>query len=279
MAKELFERLSDIVSKSINEMARAKIQRTIDAKLWASVSSSISKKYKNDMGASAKPGATDCETLTAKLVAALLIMKQPCPKSYWDIKVFRQWAEHLRKGHVPIERIIQLYNENSGGKVYEVFSVSAVLHVGYNNCRFVDNELASYERLTAPSADVAIKASLTKFWTGDSQKWCRDMKSWNSYEPELRIDIRDSDRSCVAKITCQAGKEPNIERFDNKKTVRPVQKAPEPELAKWTIQYEYRDGAEMDIAKCWVSASNEMEARSEFRDEHPRGRIIRIWKN
>lgn len=92
------------------------VQRTIDQKLWASVSSGISRNYKNDLGASAKPIGTR-DQLLQRYIAALVILKQQCPMSLDELKnskAFPQWGAKLAEMGVTIEEVQKLWNENCG---------------------------------------------------------------------------------------------------------------------------------------------------------------------
>lgn len=275
------EKLNYIIDKSINEMARAKVQRTIDPKLWASVSSSISKKYKNDKGASAKPGNVSADVLVQRLTAALLIMKQPCPRSWYDVKIFPQWVNALQNARTDIGQVIRLYNENNGGVTYREFSVSANLLYSYTSGPRLystdEKELTSYEKLNAPSIQTAIQACLKRFWTPENQQWCKNVKSWKTTEGKCHIRITEHSTNSWADITLNVGKEPEIKFEDTVANPKPTKPVNEPEQKRWTIRYEYKDGDEWDTSKEWVYADNAGEARSEFMREH-RGsvRIISI---
>lgn len=99
-------------ASSLNEA----VQRTIDQKLWASVSSGISRNYKADMGASAKPIGTR-DQLLQRYIAAMVILKQACPMSLDELEnspAFPQWGKKLVEMGVSIEEVQKLWNENCG---------------------------------------------------------------------------------------------------------------------------------------------------------------------
>ena len=50
------------------------VNRTIDAKLWKSIASSCSSKYKNNLGVTAEPKGTRDELLQ-RFIAGLIILK------------------------------------------------------------------------------------------------------------------------------------------------------------------------------------------------------------
>ena len=107
----------NIAAFSLNE--GAKVSRTIDPKLWATVSSACSRKYKATMGEDAIPPVKDdMQTLMARYVAGLIIFKQPCPQSLADIDkigAFKQYAHKLLNNMgCTLYDIQVLYNENCG---------------------------------------------------------------------------------------------------------------------------------------------------------------------
>lgn len=105
------------VKHILNEMAKKIDHRTLDRKLWLSVASVCSRNK-----------ATECELvrpmkkltkddLINRYVAALIIMKKPCPKSERDIdkiKVFKLFGHRILELGGTIEEIQQLYNINMG---------------------------------------------------------------------------------------------------------------------------------------------------------------------
>ena len=100
------------------EMARPRVERTIDPRIWAAMASLCSRTYKSDLGEFAKPLGTTKDVIMARYVSGLIIMKQPCPASANDIdeiKALKQYGHKLvDELHVPIEEIQTLYNENCG---------------------------------------------------------------------------------------------------------------------------------------------------------------------
>lgn len=100
------------------EMARPKVERTIDPRIWAAMASLCSRTYKSDLGEFAKPLGTTKDVIMARYVSGLIIMKQPCPASANDIdeiKALKQYGHKLvDELHVPIEEIQTLYNQNCG---------------------------------------------------------------------------------------------------------------------------------------------------------------------
>ena len=108
-----------IIRKSVlTEMARPKVERTIDPKIWATMASLCSRTYKSDKGENAKPIGATKDALLARYVAGLIIMKQPCPTNINDIDdiaALKQYGHKLvDELNVPFEDIQKLYNENCG---------------------------------------------------------------------------------------------------------------------------------------------------------------------
>ena len=108
--KQLYESLRN----SLNE---ARIQRTIDKKLWLTVSS-ICSRNKSTEAEFIKPlSKMSKEELLQRYVAALLIMKKSCPNSIADIdtiKTFKLIAKQYLSLGGTINEIKQLYINNGG---------------------------------------------------------------------------------------------------------------------------------------------------------------------
>lgn len=99
------------------ELFEARVERTIDPKLWASVSSGCSKTYKSDLGNSARVPSGTMDQLLARYVAGLIILKQTCPETITDLQnspAFKPWAQKLVQMGVTIDQVHQLYNQNCG---------------------------------------------------------------------------------------------------------------------------------------------------------------------
>lgn len=99
------------------ELFEARVERTIDPKLWASVSSGCSKTYKSDLGNSARVPSGTMDQLLARYVAGLIILKQTCPETIADLQnspAFKPWAQKLVQMGVTIDQVHQLYNQNCG---------------------------------------------------------------------------------------------------------------------------------------------------------------------
>ena len=105
------------VRNILNEMAKKIDFRTLDRKLWLSVASVCSRNK-----------ATECEfvkpmkklskqDLIERYVAALIIMKKPCPKTEKDIdkiKVFSLFGHRILELGGTLSEIQELYNTNIG---------------------------------------------------------------------------------------------------------------------------------------------------------------------
>lgn len=103
-----------IINNILNE---AKVQRTIDKKLWLTVSSTISRN-KSSEAEFIKPIGTDKYNLLQRYVAALLIAKKECPQSVDDIEKLKTYKlvgqKYLELGGT-IQDIVNLYNLNKFG--------------------------------------------------------------------------------------------------------------------------------------------------------------------
>lgn len=120
MSQTLYETLisgiSYAVQKSINEMARLAVQRTIDKKLWLSVASTCSRN-KSTEAENIRPIGSNKENLLNRYVAALIIMRKPCPETEDDIdtlKTFKFVAKRYLQLGGTLQEIQDLYNKNTG---------------------------------------------------------------------------------------------------------------------------------------------------------------------
>lgn len=120
MSQTLYETLisgiSYAVQKSINEMVRLAVQRTIDKKLWLSVASTCSRN-KSTEAENIRPIGSDKENLLNRYVAALIIMRKPCPETEDDIdtlKTFKLVAKRYLQLGGTLQEIQDLYNKNTG---------------------------------------------------------------------------------------------------------------------------------------------------------------------
>ena len=115
--KQTYSRLA-MLERELYEMARTKVERTIDPKLWAAMASLCSRTYKSDLGEFAKPLGNTKDVILARYVAGLIIMKQPCPSSEADIdriKALKLYGHKLiDEYNTSIAEIQKLYNENCG---------------------------------------------------------------------------------------------------------------------------------------------------------------------
>lgn len=98
------------------EMAKAK-DRTIDKKIWATMSSQCSRTYKATLGEFARvPSNASTNVLLQKYVAGIIIFKCPCPtneKEIEGIKAYKNYGIELINRGVSFDTIERLYNENA----------------------------------------------------------------------------------------------------------------------------------------------------------------------
>lgn len=115
--KELMEGISYSLKKSLNEMAKRIDHRTLDRKLWLSVASVCSRNKATECELVRPMKKLTKEDLLNRYVAALIIMKKPCPKNERDIdkiKVFKLFGHRILELGGTIDEIQQLYNINMG---------------------------------------------------------------------------------------------------------------------------------------------------------------------
>lgn len=100
-----------------NILNEARVKRTIDPKIWASMSSTSSK-YRSTKAADNKPKSTDSkEVILQKYVAGLLTMGTECPLSEEDITnnvSYKNFGNAYLNMGGSIEDIQKLYVENGG---------------------------------------------------------------------------------------------------------------------------------------------------------------------
>lgn len=109
----------------IFEMAKNISHRTIDRKLWLTVSSVCSRQKENEAEFIKPygPDKNDKDRMTQRYVAALLVMNKPCPKTEKDIdklKTFKLIGHRAIELGATIDDIKKLYNVNSGKEPAEV---------------------------------------------------------------------------------------------------------------------------------------------------------------
>ena len=96
MDKRLYNNIlysvSNIIKKELNEMARKPVNRTIDKKLWLTVSSIISRNRSTE-AENVNPIGSDKNNLLQRYVASLLIMKKPCPTTIEDISKLKTFKK------------------------------------------------------------------------------------------------------------------------------------------------------------------------------------------
>lgn len=122
LEKRLLENISSAIKKSLNEMARDISHRTIDRKLWLSVQSIISRNRSTEAEFIKPMKKLNKDDLLNRYVAALLIMKKPCPKNEDDIdrlKTLKLFAKKAIQLGATIDDIRNLYDINAGNKAVQ----------------------------------------------------------------------------------------------------------------------------------------------------------------
>lgn len=116
LTERLIKGISLGIKNALNEAGRIS-HRTIDRKLWLSVASVISKNRSTEAEFIKPMKKLTKEDLLNRYVAALLIMKKPCPKNEKDIeklKTLKLFAQKAIQLGATIDDIQNLYNINSG---------------------------------------------------------------------------------------------------------------------------------------------------------------------
>ena len=101
--RSLIESIGIAIKKSINEMARLSVQRTIDKKLWLSVASTCSRN-KSTEAENIKPGKGDKDNLLNRYVAALIIMRN----HVHSLKMILMILKHLNWQDISIQNQVVL---------------------------------------------------------------------------------------------------------------------------------------------------------------------------
>lgn len=110
--KSLYESLLSCLNE-------ARVQRTIDKKLWLSIASACSRNRATEAENIKPSSSATKEQLLPRYIAALLIMKKPCPtneQDIEDIKTFKLVGKKLLQLGCTIEEIQNEYVAN-GGKI------------------------------------------------------------------------------------------------------------------------------------------------------------------
>lgn len=134
-----------LVKNILNE---ARVQRTIDPKIWASMSS-MSSRLRSTLGQDAKPmKKDDINTLLQKYVAGLLTMKVDCPNNVSeidDIKAYKLIGnEYINQGGT-IADIQKLYVENGGKLNGNTSSISQNDNISTYDKDDIDEYIPDYD--------------------------------------------------------------------------------------------------------------------------------------
>jgi hypothetical protein len=116
LSKRILESISLGIKNALNEAGRIN-HRTIDRKLWLSVASVCSRNRSTEAEFVKPMKKLTKDDLLNRYVAALLIMKKPCPKSETDIeknKTLKLFAQKALQLGATFEDIQNLYDVNKG---------------------------------------------------------------------------------------------------------------------------------------------------------------------
>lgn len=119
--------IQQLVESLINE---ARVQRTIDKKIWLTVSSTISKNRSTEAEFIKPMKKLTKDDLLQRYVAALLITKKQCPKNINDIeklKTFKLFAQKALELGATINDIQTLYNLNNGSSTITPVSQNNII--------------------------------------------------------------------------------------------------------------------------------------------------------
>ena len=117
LSKRILESISLGIKQGLNEGRKSIRHRTIDRRLWLSVQSIISRNKSTEAEFIKPMKKLTKDDLLNRYVAALLIMKKPCPKNEADIekiKTLKLFAQKALQMGATIQEIQDLYDVNSG---------------------------------------------------------------------------------------------------------------------------------------------------------------------
>ena len=308
--ESIMKDVSKIINKHLNEMARPKLNKTIDPKIWASVSS-ICSRNKSTEAEFIKPNSNATkDMLLPRYVAALLIMKKPCPTSVNDIndiKTFKLVGQRYIQNGGTIEDIQKLYNENKSG------NINTEINYENNTPRFYVYAFLFEERYNSITSKRSPKTVITEVspvegvkpgWDlNDVTKYVKETildkqsLSYNSYVKAYILDIKTRKSKEISlqyypqysngKITYNEYDRDGSRISDVFDNILPKEiENHNVEKDTWYIDYyptwdrdkngRYKHD---DLQHGWVYADNKAEAISNARNEiDDLGEIIRVYK-
>ena len=165
-----------IINNILNE---ARVQRTIDKKLWLTVSSTISRN-KSSEAEFIKPIGNDKDNLLQRYVAALLITKKECPQSEDDIEKLKTYKlvgqKYLELGGT-IQDIVNLYNLNKFGNT--------------DNTNNTDNQIINNDQTETTNQDVVQSSNTSSDLFSD---FYDDEDKYNIYGEDMLNDLLKLDK-------------------------------------------------------------------------------------
>lgn len=173
-----------IINNILNE---ARVQRTIDKKLWLTVSSTISRN-KSSEAEFIKPIGNDKDNLLQRYVAALLITKKECPQSEDDIEKLKTYKlvgqKYLELGGT-IQDIVNLYNLNKFG------------NTDNTNTNNTDNQIINNDQSETTNQDVIQSSNASSDLFND---FYDDEDKYNIYGEEMLNELLKLDKDAKLDI-------------------------------------------------------------------------------
>ena len=180
------------VRRIINE---ARVQRTIDPKIWASMSS-MSSRLRSTLAQEAKPMKRDTkDVLLQKYVAGLLTMKVDCTNNIQDIrknKAYQNIGNAFIEAGGTIQEIQKLYQENGG-----VLNTTSYNDSDDSDNDIIDNDIIDDEPETndypeydeVPDTDTQnnFDDSILKY---KEKPEINDYPEYDEVEPEVKPEVK-----------------------------------------------------------------------------------------
>lgn len=306
-----------LLTESLNEMARPAVQRTIDRKLWLSVSSTLSRN-KSTQGEFIKPRGNNKEDLLQRYVAALLIQKKDMPKNVSeieDLKTFKLIGLKFIELGGTIKEIQDLYLQNKGNNTLTNNTTEILQEKEFD----INVKFQYYHRIkgttTVDEKNETIKGTnignIEEVMTNAFDKYIikpncyRFLRQYRGSDPEYSgpgewavITVTDKNTGEEIKIEDINGKTRD-KLFDESKTVNYIN----PEgLSKYKVKCNdiYRElhgvkkkvvqpvkrdiwhikytDSDGDCSTVWYEATDKLDAISQFRDDYYNKKILMVYK-
>ena len=252
----------------INE---ARIQRTIDPKIWASMSSMTSRLRAN-LAEDAKPKRTDPkDVLIQKYVAGLLTMKASCPETEADIdviKAYKLFGHAVINAGGTMQEIQKLYVENGGSIDFEIDDTATPTQADYPSYEDADKQPVNNEpeELDQEPEDLDIEEVVPPFEPDNQAPESPEpIRDYPSYEEADKQQTQQFARQPETEITDEEPREDPVELY-MRTVFRKVNRAEEGDFIGWDDDkgIVLTDTEGMSIATCIDSKREFTDGKARF---------------